>query len=134
MKLSEFRKDKDTLTGKASDVSRQLAYAGIAVVWIFKQTENGVSSVPKEFLLPIFLFAASLAADLMQYVYAGIAVSIFHRRKELSKNRVDEKSDPEVKAPKQINWATWFLYGLKIVCVMVGYVLLLQYLAAAWVR
>ena len=92
MKLSEFRKDKDTLTGKASDVSRQLAYAGIAVVWIFKQTENGVSSVPKEFLLPIFLFAASLAADLMQYVYAGIAVSIFHRRRscrrtESMKNR-----------------------------------------------
>ena len=39
MKLSDYRETYYEFSGKASDVTRQLAFAGIAIVWIFKIEE-----------------------------------------------------------------------------------------------
>jgi len=37
MNLQDYRDDFYTYSGKASDISRQLAFAGIAIIWIFKK-------------------------------------------------------------------------------------------------
>jgi hypothetical protein len=39
MKLQDYRNDFYLFSGKASDISRQLAFAAIAIIWIFKRTE-----------------------------------------------------------------------------------------------
>ena len=39
-KIEDYREDFYFFTGKASEVNRQLAIAGIAVIWIFKNPEN----------------------------------------------------------------------------------------------
>lgn len=129
-KLSEFRKDADYFTGKASEVSRQLSLAGIAVVWIFKHTNNDVSILPKELVPTVVFFATALMLDLIHYVYAGIAWSIFSRHHE--KKNPDKTKDPELRASKFINWPTWILFSGKLISVCIGYILLIKFLVAVW--
>jgi len=35
MKLKEYKADFYELSGKASEINRQIAFAGIAIIWIF---------------------------------------------------------------------------------------------------
>lgn len=126
MKLEDTHGAKDEYTGKASEVSRQLAFAAIAVVWIFKtDLPKGGFSVPHELYWPALLAVATLASDLLQYAYASLAWSLFNRRKEIELKHDGEKT---FTAPRWINWPTLSFFWLKLVLVIFSYVLLLRYL------
>lgn len=72
MKISDFRKNNyDYSSQKASEVTRQLAFAGIALVWIFKLGGEN-PKIPGELIAPTFCFALTLAFDLLHYVIATI--------------------------------------------------------------
>ena len=122
MKLSEYWKVFDGFSSTASDQSRKLAFAGIAVVWIFQvgtEENPGLDPIQAWILL---LLCISLGADLIQYVYASIAWSAFckHHERKLD----NELDDPELRAPDWINLPTWLFFWIKIVSVIVGYVFL----------
>lgn len=38
MKLENYKKDNQYFTGKLSEINRYLAFSGIAIIWIFKET------------------------------------------------------------------------------------------------
>jgi thiamine transporter ThiT len=60
-------------SGKASDINRQLAFAAIAVIWLFKtDTPNGQITIPHDLIWPGILIVAALAADLLQYVAGSL--------------------------------------------------------------
>ena len=42
MKLSEYANVYAEFSGKASDVARQLAFAGLALVWLFRESNGPV--------------------------------------------------------------------------------------------
>jgi hypothetical protein len=130
MKLSDYKKDYDALTGKASDVARHLSFAGIAIVWIFKSGEGPETSLPKLLLLGLGLFAASLFFDLLHYVIASVVWGNFHRKQE--KQLTNPADDPDLTAPAYYNWPAICLFGLKLVAVLAGYVCLVCFLAEAW--
>lgn len=66
----------------ASTVARQLAFAGIAVIWILAG-ENGVADIGSNKLGPALLaFVAALAFDLIQYYGASLAFYLYGRWKE----------------------------------------------------
>jgi sugar/nucleoside kinase (ribokinase family) len=50
MKLSEVRDAYETLSGKASEIARQLSLAGIAVIWIFKSGTDQAPSIDQHLL------------------------------------------------------------------------------------
>ena len=52
MKLQGYRADFYTYSGKASDLSRQLAFAGIALIWLFKKDDAGRLSIPPDLVMP----------------------------------------------------------------------------------
>ncbi len=108
MKLSDSREHYYTATESLSTVARQLAFAGIAVVWIFVQKQESQFSIPQLLVWPLYLFVLTLAFDLLQYVYASAAWGIFSRSKELSVG-----SETEFKAPSYINWPTNIFFWLK---------------------
>ncbi len=129
--LAQARQDYYELSGKASDAARQLAFAGIAVIWVFKSETNGVVSVPDELLLPGLLIVAALFVDLLQYVAAAALWGAFARAKE----RGGTKPDDVVTAPAIINWPALACYGLKIALVLWAYLCLglyLRGLVARW--
>jgi hypothetical protein len=127
MKLKDARAEYNAYSGKASDVARQLAFAAIAVVWIFKTDQAGTPKVPRELIWPASFAIGCLAADVLQYLYGSAAWGYFHRWKE--KQKIGEEA--EFLAPREINWPTIILFWLKLSLIVVTYVLLLIYLARA---
>jgi hypothetical protein len=130
MKLSEYRKEYYSLSAKASDVARQLAFAGIALIWIFKQDARPFPIIPRPLLLPSLLLAAALAADLLHYITATCIWGNFQWRKE--KNKKQEEPDPELKAPRFYNWPALILFCLKLIFVAAAYCFILKYSFNCW--
>ena len=125
MDLDKFRDAYYDYTNKASDAARKLSFAGIAIIWVFRAGDGLASKLPEPLLWPILLFATALGSDLLQYVWGGLAWSIFCRMKEKGHSPVDA----DMNAPAWINWPTNVFYYLKIGLVVVGYAMMIAFLA-----
>lgn len=85
-----------SFSAKASTASRQLAFAGLGVIWLFRVTEqDGSQVIPPGFILPALLIVLCLAFDLNQYAVAGI---LWHRRL-----RKEERAQRKRAAEKRSN-------------------------------
>lgn len=129
MKLSKFKEDSYWFSGKTSDVARQLALAGIVIIWIFKITDKDIPKIPDSLILPTILFSISLACDLLQYITGTIIWSIFHRYHE---KKSETGTDPEITAASYLNYPNWILFALKIILVFWAYIMILIYLFGIW--
>jgi hypothetical protein len=73
MKVEEYWKTFNEFSGKASEINRQLAFAAIAVIWLFKtDTPAGHITIPPDLIWPGILIVGALAADLLHYVAASL--------------------------------------------------------------
>lgn len=124
MKLQDYRDDFYTFSGKASDLSRQLAFAGIAIIWLFKKEPLSGLTVPRELVLPGLLIVGSLAVDMLQYGVASVLWRAFYRSKE--KEHIAE--DVEIDHAEWWERPIWFAFWLKIVLVLCAYGFLLRFL------
>lgn len=130
MKLSEFRKDFDYYSGKASDNVRQLAFAGIAVAWIFRQGSDGIKlSTP--LVWAIFLFIVALGLDLLHYVVGARIWRKFveDEEKKIPDDAEGEANDPDIEADPNLNKPLFGFYNAKIGAIFFGYLFLLYFLA-----
>lgn len=124
MDLADYRETYYTLSGKASDITRQLAFAGIALIWIFRGTSSGPLAVPGELLIPAGLLALALSFDLAQYAFGAAIWAIFVRVSE--GNGIED--DTEVSAPMYFNWPALLFFWLKIFFLLLAYFLILRYI------
>ncbi len=67
MRLQDYRDAFYTFTEKASDLNRQLAFAAIAIIWLFKKDVGGQPSIPVQLILPGILIVSSLVFDMLHY-------------------------------------------------------------------
>ena len=125
MELKEYRKDYQYFSGKLGDNSRKLAFAGIAVVWIFKQGESGAYVIPPILKTAMLLFVSTLSFDLLQYIYQTTTWGIYHRYNE---RKFKGKEDIKLLAPYFLNWPSNFLFWSKVVCLVGGYFVILKFL------
>ena len=117
MKLKDCRDAYNLFSSKASDITRNLGLAGIAIIWIFRETNADRATVP-EALIPVGIFLLfGLAFDFLQYVTATVVWGCYHRYKE---QRVAEED--EFLAPRQINWATNTFFALKTIAIAMAYI------------
>ena len=66
MKQSEIREAYEELSGMLSKFNRQLAFAGIGIVWLFRITDNnGNVTIDPGMLAPILCFVISFAFDIL---------------------------------------------------------------------
>lgn len=124
MKLKDIRETYYSYTAKASDISRQISFAGIAIIWIFKTDVNDKIALPDELICAAILLLISLSLDLFQYIYASAAWGIFHRVNEM-RNGVDYED--EIVAPSSINWPTIVFFWGKLISLIFGYYALIHY-------
>jgi hypothetical protein len=117
MKLADTRGAYETLSGKASDIVRQLSLAAVGLVWIFKSTTGPSYSLDPTLVRASLLIFVALFLDLLQYL-VGTATwfSYFHK-----KERENTKEDDEFKAPNFINAPTWTLFWLKAASMAAAY-------------
>lgn len=126
MKLKEYKKDYQDFSSKLSDNSRKLAFAGIAVIWIFKQEIDGEILLPDKLKLAMLMFVLTLLFDLFQYIYQTSVWGGFHRFYE---KRLDSE-DSEITASKYFNWPALVFFWLKIVTLAFGYFITLKFMAS----
>ena len=70
------------------------AFAGIALIWIFRVDAAPIPQLPSMLLISaVFFFALGLTCDLLQYITATITWGCFHRyhEKKLKKPTKDPK-------------------------------------------
>jgi|SRR5690554_15848 len=125
MKLSDYKKDYYQYTSLASTTSRQLALAGIALVWVFKIQGVSGFELPNALLLPLVGLILSLFFDLLQYCLGSIIWGSFHRYHE--KKRLLPGDDPSLEAPAYLTWPINLFFLLKIIAVLISYWFLLLY-------
>jgi len=130
MKLSEYKSDFYEFSGKASDVARAAAFAGIALVWVFKIDAKPVPRLPDNLLIPIGLFALGLAFDLLHYITASVIWGAFHWLQE--RKLSNPTDDPDLSHPDWLSWPVYLFFGLKLICVITGYFLILCFVVTAW--
>ena len=125
--LPEYRATFYFYSGKTSDIARQLAFAGIALIWLFKKEENGQFTVPADLHLPGALIVGVLALDLIQYILGAFVWFLFYRIKERAGFSDKKKIDHS-------NWLEapiWIPFFLKTITILYAYWLMLFYLLNA---
>ncbi|MCK5608178.1 hypothetical protein KAR91_40225 [Candidatus Pacearchaeota archaeon] len=123
MKVKEYKKEYQDFSSKLSDNTRKLAFAGIAIVWVFKQAKNGIFILPNLLKLAMLMFVITLSFDLLQYTYQTALWGLFHRHYE---KKFGE--DYELTAPKYFNWPSISFFWLKVIALVAGYVVMLKFL------
>ena len=125
MKLAYLRERYSYYSGKASDIVRQLAFAGIALVWLFKTEVDKQWKIPVELLPAASLVVLTLLLDFLQYVVGSLVWAGYNASKE----RAGTTQDADFLAPRRINWLTNFFFWTKIVTTIIAYCLILRFLA-----
>jgi hypothetical protein len=124
MKLQGYREFYYFYTGKASDLSRQLGFAAIAIIWLFKKDVAGLPTLPRDLFLPGILVVSSLTLDLIQYCIGAAIWYFFYRSKEKAKVSEESELDHSVWLERPIS----ILFVLKVGCVIVAYIYIFVFL------
>jgi hypothetical protein len=136
--LSEYKETYQRLSGKASDAARNLAFAGIALIWIFKIDTPGSPKLPYDLIFPCGLFVLTLCSDFLQYIVGTIVWGSFHCYQEKKKyaeygsKAVEE--DPDIDSPWYFPWFQNIFFIIKIICVLISYVMILNYIYYLWIK
>jgi hypothetical protein len=110
-------------TQKAGDLSRQLGLAGIAVIWLFKISNQQVNAstqvlLPESLHLPLILIVVSLALDSFQYLLGIVIWGYIVAVKKGLKN-------PGTDYTGRVIFLI-IIVGLKVLIMFVAYVILLH--------
>ncbi|HZW70555.1 MAG TPA: hypothetical protein VFF57_06740 [Hanamia sp.] len=124
MKLEEYRKSSREFSKSASDIIRQLALAGIAIIWVFKIEKPTDHLIPGELFKPLLFIVITLCIDFLQYFIPSIIWIIFYRRHEA------KGTDPELdlKANKWLSLPGYICYFTKVLFLIISYVYIIDYI------
>jgi hypothetical protein len=125
MKLEKFKEESYEFSKQASDLVRQFAFAGIAIIWIFKIDKPTEHLIPQELFKPLLFFVVTLIFDIFQYLIPAIILSIFfwfHERKNQGNTQIDKK------APFLISLPGWLCFFGKVTSLFIGFYYITIYL------
>ena len=121
---------------KTGAIIRQLAFAGIAIVWLFKSGDSTSTLVPQDLAMPLLLLALTLALDLFENANGALIWSIKPSRIiEASKKKpwwfalMFSLDQVPGGAPNLVSWPVRFVFWLKLVVLLVAYAQLLTEIA-----
>jgi hypothetical protein len=72
MQLGDARSTYETLSGKASDIARQLSLAGIAIIWLFRVGSDKAPMIDRNLLRAALFIFLALFFDFLQYFVGTI--------------------------------------------------------------
>ena len=129
MKLEDARDAYEGNSSTASQIVRQLALAGVALIWIFRvgggEAPQSAASAPVRVALDtelkhgVLFIIVALFLDLLQYIvgtFVWFAVFAFQESKGL-------REGSNFGASPKLNWPTWALFWMKIAALMIAYLM-----------
>ena len=124
MKLREIRNDHERYSTKVSDINRQLIFAGIAIVWLFRMSNNDGNTIFPIGLHPTLLFfILSFGADILQYFSQSVIWFLYYWYQKYN-TKIYKNKDVEdivVKEPEWPNIIPWLFWLLKVICSIIAY-------------
>lgn len=130
MKLPELKRDYYEFSKAASNKVRQMAFAGIAVIWIFRTTSTEGVHFDKTLFWSLAILVITLALDFLQNLYQVIIWQIYYNRRERELRDKSGNIDTEKKfyLPSYLNIITIVLFYTKIAALIIAYSTLIKYL------
>lgn len=128
MKINDYKDTYKRYSKLASDRIRVAAFAGIAIVWLFKDVDaQGAVHIGVNLLWPLSMFVASVISDLLQYLLGYIIWFFTFRKHEKS---IDDKNhDQELNHSSFLALPIHLFFALKVIFIGVGYTLLLKHIS-----
>jgi hypothetical protein len=117
MNLDDAKTAYETLSGRVSDIVRQISLAGVGIVWIFKTGTGNSLSLDQPLIRATFFIFLALLLDFLQYVVGTTTWFLYFRYRE----NIGTKQTDEFLAPPQLNWAAWTLFYLKCIAMVIAY-------------
>jgi hypothetical protein len=117
MKKDDLRKAYEDFSGKASDIVRQLDFAGIALIWIFKVGTTPSPVLETQLLLAALLIFLSLFFDLLQYLLGTGIWFVYFRMKE----KAGVPQNTEFAVSPFATWPTWTCFWIKSSSALIAY-------------
>lgn len=119
MKLSEIREAYEELSGLLSKFNRQLAFAGIGIIWLFRTTDtSGATSIDNGLLPPVMCLVISFGFDIFQYFWQSYTWYIYY----WFKRHQDIAEDDDVNEPEWPNVIAWLMFTIKVAAVIAAYI------------
>jgi hypothetical protein len=112
-------------TTKGSDVNRQIDLAGLALIWIFKATDN---RVPAELFLPGLLLVTALGLDLFQYLLAAATHFVYYLVYEKQKRGGVINDDTDITMPNWTIFSVDMVFFAKVILTCTAYFFLFSYI------
>ncbi len=125
MKLEQFKKEAHEFQGLTSGLVRQLAFAGIALIWIFKLDKPKDHLIPNECYLPLLFFVLTLIFDFLQYFVPSIIWMRFFKYYEKINNG---NVEVDLKTKNIYTYPGYFFYYTKIISLGIGFYLVMSFL------
>lgn len=126
MKLKDIRDDYYSFSKKLSDITRQLSFAGIAVIWTLRLGEGDSSGIiyEKSLLIPLATFVLVLALDFLHYFWATLATRMVNNHLW----KLYHDNEKKVDFPSWINRITEGFFFSKVILYAIGQGILIYYL------
>ena len=127
MTLQEAKEELYDASGTLSENVRKLAFAGIAVIWIFKVGEPSATQIalPAALLLALRAFVIALLLDVAQYLWKSTVWWLYYRFKH--KRNVADTA--QVDPPGVFNFITGVFFYSKVASVAYGYVVVFGFIS-----
>jgi hypothetical protein len=106
-----------------NEISRQIAYAGIALIWVFRVTGPGQVHIPKLLFISGFFLILCLFFDYLQYIVGAITYQIYGTYKEKQVTASETFQQPD-----SLLHPMDALFFLKIIAAIIGYIFAMKYL------
>lgn len=129
MKLRDYNKRVQEYSVKVSENVNQLAFAGMAVAWLFGTLKNSATPdfhFPSLLAISILLLACTLICNLFQYIVGHHVWKKFHEGKEKDASLT---KDSEIKHPRSLTKPIYTLYYAKIVTLLFAYLFITIHIA-----
>ncbi|MBI5281694.1 MAG: hypothetical protein HY858_08445 [Candidatus Solibacter usitatus] len=118
MKLDELKSAYELRSSKVSDYVRQLSFAGIGLVWVFRDgAGQEAPHLDSRLIVAALLMAVTLTIDLIHYLLGTIILFLYFRHKE----KAGTKRDDEFTMTEALTWPTWILFYLKTGTMLMAY-------------
>jgi hypothetical protein len=128
--LKEWLCDFYDATTKISELVRNFGFAAIGIIWIFKNDDLSKNIIPGELVIPLKFIVICLSIDLLQYIWKALNIYISYRIYEYKydKGSITDNDISDVKFHWYIELFTWLFFIAKIVCLVIAYCHIYQFL------
>ena len=117
MTLDDVREAYEALSGKASDIIRQLALGGIALIWLFRTDTPKGPTLDRRLLSAALCICLAIFCDFLQYALGALIWFVYFRRKE----KQGVRGTATFTASPWLNVPTWTLFFLKAAALLLAY-------------